>query len=307
MRRREFLAGSLASAGLLRAKTSIGASRISAISDEIAASPDAALAFARDFGLQWLELRNVPGDKSSTYFYMEPSDLKVAARKFADNGIRISFLNTSLLKFGLPGTELVRTKPETPEARQKRIAQQQVEYDQRIANLRKCIRSAQILGCDKMRIFTFLRVAEPEKLFSQIAGILEPMSRIAESEGIKLLVENESSCNVGTSAELAAFLPMLPAKTVGCNWDSLNGAALGEKPYPDGYRLLPKDRIWNVQIKGKSVLDPSERLDWAAIFHSLDHDGYTGELGLETHYFDGTNLEKSRLSMKEILRIAQTA
>ena len=36
---------------------------------------------------------------------------------------------------------------------------------------------------------------------------------------------------------------------------------------------------------------------------ALEKDGYGGALGLETHYFDGTNIEKSHLSMQEILRL----
>jgi sugar phosphate isomerase/epimerase len=131
------------------------------------------------------------------------------------------------------------------------------------------------------------------------------LALVAEKEGIKLLVENEGSCNVATSAELAAFMKLVPAKNVGMNWDSLNGVALKEIPFPDGYNTLPKDRLWNVQAKGKSLVDPQQKLDWAGIFSALERDGYKGQVGLETHYFDGTNLEKSHLSTEEMIRIAE--
>jgi sugar phosphate isomerase/epimerase len=299
--RREFIAAALASASVLRAKNRIDRSRISAISDEVATSPDEAVAFAKKYGLQWLELRTVPGAKKP-YFYMEPEELKPAAQQFADNGIRISFINTSLLKFGLPGTEPVR-KNDTPEARAKRLPREQAEFDRRMDSLRKCIRSAKAFGTENVRIFTFSRIAQPETLFSRIAEIIEPMAKVAENEGVRLLIENENSQNVGTCAETAAILKMLPSKSVGTNWDALNGVAAGETAFPDGYSKLPKDRIWNVQWKGKSILDTPQHLDWATIVHALENDGYTGELGLETHYFDGTNIEKAHLSMKEMLRI----
>src|SRR5258708_3228733 len=307
MNRRQFIAAaaSAAGCGLFAAegrKNAIGRNRISAISDEVATSPAEAIAFARKFGMEWLELRNVPGGKQ-TYFYMTEQELKPADKEFADNGIRISFLNTSLLKFGMPGTELkARRGKETPDAQAKREARQQVEFDKRIENLQKCITAAHVLGTDRVRVFTFLRVDEPEKLFPRIAEVLDPMCKIAQEEGVRLLIENEPSCNVGSCVHLAAMLKPLPHKVLGTNWDALNGISL-EKPYPDGYNLLPKDKIWNVQIKGKSVLDTPQHLDWIHIIRSLEQDGYAGEVGLETHYFDGTNIEKSHLSMAEIMKL----
>jgi L-ribulose-5-phosphate 3-epimerase len=305
MNRREFIAAAAAGTGMLASKdrkNAIGRNRISAISDEIAVSPAEAIAFARKFGMEWLELRDVPGSKQP-YFYMSQQELQPAAKEFADHGIRISFLNTSLLKFGMPGTELkARRGKETPDAQARREARQQVEFDKRIENLRKCIDAAHALGTDRVRVFTFLRVDEPEKLFPRIAEVLDPMCKIAQQEGVRLLIENEPSCNVGSCAELAAMLKVLPSKVLGANWDALNGISL-EKPYPDGYNVLPKDKIWNAQIKGKSILDTPQHLDWVNIIRSMEQDGYAGEIGLETHYFDGTNIEKSHLSMAEIMKL----
>jgi L-ribulose-5-phosphate 3-epimerase len=305
MNRRQFIAAAAAGTGLLASKdrkNAIGRNRISAISDEIAVSPAEAIAFARKFGMEWLELRDVPGSKQP-YFYMSQQELQPAAKEFADHGIRISFLNTSLLKFGMPGTELkARRGKETPDAQARREARQQVEFDKRIENLRKCIDAAHALGTDRVRVFTFLRVDEPEKLFPRIAEVLDPMCKIAQQEGVRLLIENEPSCNAGSCAELAAMLKVLPSKVLGANWDALNGISL-EKPYPDGYNVLPKDKIWNAQIKGKSILDTPQHLDWVNIIRSMEQDGYAGEIGLETHYFDGTNIEKSHLSMAEIMKL----
>ena len=306
MNRRQFITGTAAAAAATvlggREKNIIGRNRISAISDEVGTTPAESITFAHQFGMQWLELRNVPGTKRP-YFYMSAEELTPVARDFSDNGIRISFLNTSLLKFGLPGTEPVTRRTETADARATRQAREQAEFDRRMESLAKCITAAHVLGTDRVRVFTFHRVAEPEKLFPRIAEVLDPMCRVAQKEGVRLLIENEPSCNVADCAELKSMLAIADSKVLGCNWDSLNGFDL-EKPFPDGYRLLPKDKIWNVQIKGKSILDTPQHLDWTAIFHALEQDGYTGELGLETHYFDGTNMEKSHLSMTEIMKLA---
>ncbi len=308
MRRRDFLAA-LSVAPLLQAKatnTPIGRSRFSFITDEAATSPEDAIAFAHKYRLQWVELRDVPGGKKGHYYKQSEEDQKAAAKQFHENGLKVSFFNTPFLKITLPGTEPLHRKPETPEQREKRIAAHQAEFDRRLDDLRQGIRAAHLLGVDHIRVFTFQRIQEPESAFQRIAEILGEMSVIAEKEKIHLLVENEGSCNVATTPELAAMMKLLP-KSVGLNWDPHNAFPFHEIAYPDAYKVLPIDRTRNVQVKGKSLLEPDQKFDWAGIFHSLDHDGYRGEIGLETHYFDGTRIEKSHLSMQEMLRITESA
>jgi sugar phosphate isomerase/epimerase len=311
MQRRTFLASSLAAGAAstlpIRAATArrIDRSRISAITDEIATSPADALAFAKEFGLQWLELREVPHGPSEprrAYWQLDAAEIAAAAREFKDAGVRISFLNTSLLKFGLPGTEPRRRTPETPEARDKRLPREQAQFDRRLDDLRKAIHCAHALDVSLIRVFTFSRIEQPETLHQRVADILGEMARVAEKESVKLLIENEASQTIGTSAELTRFLKLLPTRTIAINWDSLNSLGLGEKPYPDGYDVLPKDRILNVQIKGKSVLDYPEKMDWVPILRALERDGYQGKLGLETHVANELRVPQSRDAMKEILR-----
>lgn len=283
----------------------IDRSRISAITDEIAPSPAEAIRFAQQYGLKWVELRAVPGQKTYYQFLGEP-ELRAARKELDAAGVRVSFLNTGLLKFPLPGTEPLRYRNEAPEARARRLARDQAEFDRRMEDLRKAIRAAHILGTDKVRIFAFTRVAEPLALLPRIAEILEPMIALAEKENVRLLVENETSCNVATCAEAAALLRLLPSKHFGVNWDAQNGAAFNETPFPDGYNLLPKDRIGNVQIKGRSVLEGPQKLDWAAIFRAMEADGYQGCFGLETHIFGPELFQKSHECMREILRIVDS-
>jgi len=303
MKRRQFLA--LPAAAYLRAATRIDRSRISAITDEIAPSPQEAIRFAQQYGLKWVELRAVPGSKTY-YQFLAEDQLRVAARELNDAGLRVSFLNTGLLKFPMPGTEPLRFRNETPEARAKRQARDQAEFDRRMEDLAKAIRAAHILGTDKVRIFAFTRVADPLALLPRVAEILEPMVALAEKENVRLLVENEASCNVATCAEAAALLKLLPSKHLGINWDALNGAAHQETPFPDGYNLLPKERIGNVQIKGRSVLPGPQWLDWAAIFRAMAQDGYQGCFGLETHIFGPELFQKSHEAMREILRLVDS-
>ncbi|MEO7651015.1 MAG: TIM barrel protein [Bryobacteraceae bacterium] len=303
MTRRELLAG-VASAVPLLAKSRIDRTRISAITDEIGKTPGDAIAFIKQYQLRWVELRSIPGAKKEYSFLAEP-ETKLAAASFKEHGIGVSFLNSSMLKYAWPGTEPVRRRQDAPEARAKRQAADTKRFEGRLEELRTAIGNAHILGTDKVRVFTGLRVEDPEKLRQRVADILGEMTLIAEKEKIHLLIENEGSCNIATSAELTALMKLLPSKWIGINWDSLNGSA-HEKPFPDGYDLLPKKRIGNVQIKGKTVLDWPEKLDWKAIFQALQHDGYQGKVGLETHIFGETQIASSHSSMREILRIVES-
>lgn len=297
MDRRTFLAATLAAAiPAPAAPRRIDSSRVSAITDEISRSPAEAIRFAHDFGLQWLSLRDTPappGPRKVPYYSMEPARLQEVVKEFKDAGVKISFLDTPFLKFDLPGTTPKRPEPS---------ARAQASFDNRLADLRLGIRASHAFDCPMLRIFTFTRIQEPESIFPRIAEIISELAAVAEKEGIRLLIENEASQNAGTSAETAKLLKMLP-RNVGVNWDSLNGLPLGEKPFPDGYESLPKDRIWNVHVKGKSLLDYPEHQDWPAILKALEHDGFTGRLELETHIFGDQQVAASHDSMKEILRL----
>jgi L-ribulose-5-phosphate 3-epimerase len=306
MTRRELLLSTLASPALLAKTNKIGLSRLSAITDEIARTPADAIAFAKQYGMQWLELRDVPGRKI-VYNALPEAELKAAAKEFQDAGIKISFLNTGMLKFGLPGTEPKRSRVESPEAKAKRQASEQKRFADRMDELDKAIRAAHVLGCTKVRVFAFSRVEEPEKVYPRVVDIIGEMAKVAEKEKIQLLLENEASCNVGTSAELATFLKLLPSKALGLNWDPLNAVALKENVFPEGYSLLPKKRIWNVQYKGRSILDYPQKMDWAAILHALEKDGYQGEVGLETHIFGEEQIQRSHESTKAMLKIVGAA
>jgi len=304
MTRRELLiAGAASCATAFGARSHWDKSRISAITDEIGLSTDESIAFAHQYGMSDVEIRNPAGSKKE-YFSLTEAEIRVDALRFAKEGLKVSFVNTSLLKFGWPGSEPVRRRPEEPDAREKRLASEKARWDKRLDDLRKAIRCAQIMGCDKVRVFTGSRVEDPKTMYSRIAETIGgEMAAIAEKEKVYLLIENEGSQNIGTSAELADIMKLIPSKWVGLNWDPHNAYGK-ETSYPDGYNLLPKKRILNVQVKGKGVMPESkEKEDWRAIMLALDKDGYKGKIGLETHLFDGTLIQAAHTSMEEIMRI----
>jgi sugar phosphate isomerase/epimerase len=100
------------------------------------------------------------------------------------------------------------------------------------------------------------------------------------------------------------------------NWDPGNAAASGDVPYPDGYNLLPKERIGHCHCKdavkkGKGY-DWAPMgggiIDWAGQFKALKRDGYHFAVSLETHWEGGGSKEecsrKSWAGMKNLLQQA---
>jgi sugar phosphate isomerase/epimerase len=309
MTRRELFAAAAAVAAgapALRAK-GWDKSRISAITDEIGETTDDSIAFAHKYGLTNIEIRDRRLDgKRKEYFTLSEAEIKADALRFQKEGLKVSFVNTSLLKFTWPGTEPVRRRPETPEAREKRLAAEKTRWDNRLDDLRKAIQCAHIMGCDKVRVFTGTRVEQPQTVFPRIAETIgSEFAAIAEKEKVYLLVENEGGQNVATSQEIVDILKPIKSKWVGFNWDPHN--AYGRENYMEGYALLPKNRMLNVQVKGKGVMPNSpEKQDWRAIMQALDKDGYKGKIGLETHIFDGTLIAAAHTSMEEIMRIVSS-
>jgi len=299
--RREMLGAATAAlaAGPLSAfKGRITKANISAITDEIGTTQAGAIAFAKEYGLQWVELRNVPETKKEVAFLTEP-EIKSIAAELASNKLKVSFLNTSLLKFAWPGTAPVKAPVETPE----QTAARMTRWERRKADVEAAVRAANILGTDKIRVFAGTRVAKPETAYPLIQRTMEELIPIAEKGKVHLLIENEYSENIGTSAETKAIMDLLPSKTIGFNWDPGNALYLKENSWPDGYNLLPKNRMLNAQFKAKNLMEGPEKIDWLSILKAMQKDGYQGQIGLETHTGPVNLVENAHTAMKTIMHL----
>ena len=125
-------------------------------------------------------------------------------------------------------------------------------------------------------------------------------------------MENETACSLANCREAMMVLPKAPAN-VGLLWDPMNGTTTEEKPYPDGYDLLDKSRLFHVELKDVEI-DPAtgERhtvavgdgvIPYAQIFKALASDGYKGVISMETHFsIDGSREKASRRSMQGIFK-----
>jgi L-ribulose-5-phosphate 3-epimerase len=132
-------------------------------------------------------------------------------------------------------------------------------------------------------------------------------------------LENEHDCNIATAAESVKLLAAIGDPYLGLNWDPGNAYAAGEKPYPDGYNLLPKNRILHMHVKD-AKRTATGKSDWAAMgkgdidyvgqFKALMRDGYSHAVSLETHWRnEKKNAEESTRicmqGMKDLIARAQ--
>jgi sugar phosphate isomerase/epimerase len=296
--RRQFLAASLVSR-LAQAAPGIRWDRLSILTDEAARTAADAIAFARQYNIKWVELRGVPGG-GGTYAFLPEERVRETARELKEAGLKVSFLNTPMLKFQMPGTEYFRPRNETEEQKAKRAARDQQANERRMEDLGKAIRAAEIFGVRKIRVFTYNRVADVEGILPKVAAVLDELGAVAHKAGMELLIENEASQNVATSPELKRILELVKSPGIGINWDPVNEIHREGNPWPEGYNVLPKSKIGNVQLKAEALILGKVILPWGDILAKLDSDGYKGNIGLETHVFDGTLLEKSHLCVAKL-------
>ena len=312
MNRREFVASG-AAAALLNALPAGAADvkkfKLGVITDEITQEFEQALLWAKGFGLNWVELRFLWGK----YVMDLPTDeVKRAKDLLGKHNLKVSVIDSPYFKTLLPGTEskFAEGKPDPL---------QSGDFSQQNAILERAIARAKDFGTDKVRIFAFLRVADPHTVFDRVAKELERTAAIAQREGIRLVLENEFSCNVATGEESAAMLKMVQSPALGANWDPGNAYDAGETPYPNGYDALDKKRLWHMHLKdaapgakpGESQWMPigSGKIDFVGQFRALIRDGYEGTMSLETHYLNAAkNKEQSSTeSMQGLLKVIAEA
>jgi sugar phosphate isomerase/epimerase len=283
--------------------------KLGVITDEITQDFEQALIWAKRFGLNWVELRIIWG-KYVTEF--TPDEVKRAKDLLATYGLRVSVVDSPFFKTALPGT--------TSRFDEGKKNPLQSDFSQQQAVLERAISRARDFGTDKVRIFSFLRVADPKSVFDRVANELDKTATFAKGENIRLVLENEFSCNVATGAESAAMLNAVKAPALGLNWDPGNAFAAGEtKPYPDGYDPLDKKRIWHMHLKdvqeSPNDVEPVWRpigggkIDYVGQFRAALKDGYEGTMSLETHYLNAAKHHEasSTESMEGLLKAIKSA
>lgn len=303
--RRKLLQTSLGAAAMLplAAKNS-QPFKLGIISDEIGSDFGAALDFIAQYHLQYCEVRTL-WDKN--VMNSTPEDLERAKKLLADHGLKVSDIGSPIFKWNLP---------EMPAKANEKRDTYKAEFVEDDAErlLEESFKLAHFFGAKKVRMFSYWRVADPEKAYPMMRDRLAKAAKLAAKNDIVLVLENEHSCNVGTGRELGRLLKEIKSPALRGNWDPGNAAMLDEVPYPDGYEAV-KGLFAHMHIKdvrknattGKKEWAPvgGGIIDWKGQIQALRRDNYEGTMSLETHYrrADGNKMESTRESLEGLLKI----
>jgi L-ribulose-5-phosphate 3-epimerase len=293
--RREFnRLGAVSAALSLAGRRSFGETfdypwKLGVISDEVDFDLSHVLSsFVPKYQLHWVEIRELSLDGKRTYVYRSatPDQLKQVKKQLDDAGVKLSVLDTAVYKIRLPGTTPLGKNPSD-------LNPGQGEYDRQLDDLKRAADAAHELGTDRLRIFTYNRIADRDAIFDRIVEDVQKALAVAKEHDVILVVENEQSCNIATGTESAKLLRAIPDRRLMLNWDPGNCDEAGEQPYPKGWDQFDHTRIGHVHLKdfagGSWKPIGKGNIDFVGQFQALKAMKYSGTMSLETHYRNPQN------------------
>lgn len=284
--------------------------RVAVINDEISQDfGHACEVAAREFGMDWIELR---GMWNKNILKLDSNEVAEARRILEKYKLRVTDIASPLFKVDWPGAPKSKFSPKRDQFNA------DFTFDQQGEVLERSIELAKAFQTERVRCFDFWRLEDQAPYRAAINAKLQEAANTAGQNGIMLLLENEPACNTATAAESAKVLAAVSSPSLMLNWDPGNAASRDETPYPDGYNLLPKNRIGHCHCKDAKKKPDGKDYGWAAMgrgvidwtgqFAALKRDGYSFAVSLETHWRGaGTPEESTRQSwagMKEQLQKA---
>jgi len=239
--------------------------RIGAVTDIF--SPDVAQAAVtmRELGMRGAELRTIAG---RNILEIGDEDLDRALAALRENRLEVVAIASPLLKCSLADWPA-----------QSLLAERAFEVAKRA-------------GAKIVRVFSSLRVPEPETVFERLVDTLQELADKAGQHGLTIGIENDRACNVSTAQEMAGVLAAIDHSNLQVVWDPASAYISGEKAFPSGYRMLDATRIALVHAKDctleghKPVWEPLGEgdIDWQGQIDALAGDDYEGFIHLETYW-----------------------
>ncbi len=284
--------------------------RIAVINDEITQDFGRACEVAaKEFAMDWIELR---GMWNKNVLKLDAKEIAEARRVLGKYQLRVTDIASPLFKVDWPGAPQSKFSPKRDQFNAEFTFEQQDEV------LERSIELAKAFHTDRVRFFDFWRLDDQVPYRVAMNEKLRDAAEKAAKKNVILVLENEPSCNTATAAEAAKVLRAIPSPNLMLNWDPGNAAERDEKPFPDGYNLLPKERIGHCHCKDAVRKSDGSGYEWAAMnrgivdwvgqFKALKRDGYHFAVSLETHWRGaGTPEESTRQSWAGMKKELQEA
>ncbi len=278
---------------------------VGVITDEISQDIEESLEVMRRCDVSISEIRAVWGKNSAD---LDASELARLRQLLSDAGSSVCAISSPFFKCDLY-EDRQAARGRLHEARDMGLSEQ-MNLLERLFNV------AETLGTRNIRVFTFWRTEDPTpEIEDRIVAMFEKPVALAEKRGVRLLIENEHACFLGTGAETTRVLKRFDSEAIGAVWDPGNAFCAGEQPYPDGYEAI-RPWIRHIHIKDARRDSAGEVefvkvgegvLDYPAQIARLKTDGYDGVLSLETHYAleDGGKAAASEESLKSLAALVR--
>jgi sugar phosphate isomerase/epimerase len=269
--------------------------RIAAITDEFSPDIEVATRSMAEIGMTGAELRMVFG-KNILDLTNEELDRAIAIVR--GQGLEIVSIASPVLKCVLPDS------PEVDARFQKDMFASKHTFDDQPRLAARSFEIAKRTGARIIRVFSYWRTVRPEECFERIVSALRGLAEQAAKQDLIIGIENEHACNIGTGSETARVLAALSHPNLKVVWDPANALVAGETPFPNGYNMIPIDRIAHVHAKDCFVKHHVAQwgplgecaVDWKGQMAALVRDGYKGWISLETHW-PGPGGDKHQASM----------
>jgi sugar phosphate isomerase/epimerase len=269
--------------------------QIAVVNDEISQDFERSCdVITRDFGMGAIELR---GMWNKNILNLDANEIYEASRILRRYELQVTDICSPLFKVEWPGAPISKLAPR----RNQYMAD--FTFDQQDVVLERCIEVAKIFGTSRVRFFDFWRIENQAPYREAINQKLLEAAEKAGSNGITLMLENEPACNTATGEEAAKVMEAVQSPHLEVLWDPANAAMYGEKAFPDGYKLLPRNRIAHCHCKDVAITPRGKGRDWAAVgfgrvdwvgqFRAFVDDGYRHVVSLETHWRGAGTAEAS--------------
>jgi sugar phosphate isomerase/epimerase len=279
--------------------------RTGAITDEFSGDIAIAAKAMREIGMKGAELRMIDGLN-----IMDQTDAGIARIMdvLGENGLEVVSIASPVLKCTLPNAPEVDSRFQQDQFNAKYSFEDQPRLAERAFEI------AKLTGAKIVRVFSYWRVVDPDAVFERVVDALQELADKAQKHDLIVGIENEHACNIATAQETAKVLAAIDHQNLQVVWDPANAYVSGERPYPNGYRLLDVKRIAHIHAKDctldghKPVWGPLGEgdIDWKGQFEALAADGYTGFINLETHWPgpDGNKFEGSVICGRNLQKLA---
>ena len=242
--------------------------KTSVITDEISQDLRVAMALAREYGLQGVEIRSV---NEKNPFQMNGDDVRDILAITRDAGLPICCVSSPMFKCAFD--DLVTRKAH-------------------MEAFRRMMDTLHLWGARLIRCFNFSNLGDGGKRFPEVADALRPAVAIARDAGVTMVLESEPTVYAANIRMLYDFLSLMDDPAIGAVYDPGNeiGDPDAPPPFPDGYRLL-KPMLRHVHVKdilrSREAFLPAKlgegSVDIECLFQTLRRE-YDGWASVETHY-----------------------